>query len=230
MENLNFCIFGDSVGKGVVLSDTGRYASGSPDINSLTGRDDITLKNYSRFGFVTEKTLWLIEKCGDEIASSDAVFIEVGGNDCDFDWQSISETPDEEHLCKTPPALFEKIYTELLKKAKAFGKKVFALNLPPIVAARYFKNISQRAGVCSENVLKWLGSVETIYRYQEMYSIMVEKIARAVDVALIDIRSAFLSDHHYENFICEDGIHPNSKGYELIYKSVIEQYRAIEQE
>ena len=230
MENLNFCIFGDSVGKGVVLSDTGRYASGSPDINSLTGRDDITLKNYSRFGFVTEKTLWLIEKCGDEIASSDAVFIEVGGNDCDFDWQSISETPDEEHLCKTPPALFEKIYTELLKKAKAFGKKVFALNLPPIVAARYFKNISQRAGVCAENVLKWLGSVETIYRYQEMYSIMVEKIARAVDVALIDIRSAFLSDHHYENFICEDGIHPNSKGYELIYKAVIEQYRAIEQE
>ena len=230
MENLNFCIFGDSVGKGVVLSDTGRYASGSPDINSLTGRDDITLKNYSRFGFVTEKTLWLIEKCGDEIASSDAVFIEVGGNDCDFAWQSISETPDEEHLCKTPPALFEKIYTELLKKAKAFGKKVFALNLPPIVAARYFKNISQRAGVCAENVLKWLGSVETIYRYQEMYSIMVEKIARAVDVALIDIRSAFLSDHHYENFICEDGIHPNSKGYELIYKSVIEQYRAIEQE
>ena len=229
MENLNLCIFGDSVGKGVVLSDTGRYASGSPDINSLTGRDDITLKNYSRFGFVTEKTLWLIEKCGDEIASSDAVFIEVGGNDCDFDWQSISETPDEEHLCKTPPALFEKIYTELLKKAKAFGKKVFALNLPPIVAARYFKNISQRAGVCAENVLKWLGSVETIYRYQEMYSIMVEKIARAVDVALIDIRSAFLSDHHYENFICEDGIHPNSKGYELIYKSVIEQYRAIEQ-
>lgn len=229
MENLNFCIFGDSVGKGVVLSDTGRYASGSPDINSLTGRDDITLKNYSRFGFVTEKTLWLIEKCGDEIASSDAVFIEVGGNDCDFDWQSISETPDEEHLCKTPPALFEKIYTELLKKAKAFGKKVFALNLPPIVAARYFKNISQRAGVCAENVLKWLGSVETIYRYQEMYSIMVEKIARAVDVALIDIRSAFLSDHHYENFICEDGIHPNSKGYELIYKSVIEQYHAIEQ-
>ena len=230
MENLNFCIFGDSVGKGVVLSDAGRYASGSPDINSLTGRDDITLKNYSRFGFVTEKTLWLIEKCGDEIASSDAVFIEVGGNDCDFDWQSISETPDEEHLCKTPPALFEKIYTELLKKAKSFGKKVFALNLPPIVAARYLKNISQRAGVCAENVLKWLGSVETIYRYQEMYSIMVEKIARAVDVALIDIRSAFLSDHHYENFICEDGIHPNSKGYELIYKSVIEQYRAIEQE
>ena len=229
MENLNFCIFGDSVGTGVVLSAPGRYASGSPDINSLTGRDDITLKNYSRFGFVTEKTLWLIEKCGDEIASSDAVFIEVGGNDCDFDWQSISETPDEEHLCKTPPALFEKIYTELLKKAKAFGKKVFALNLPPIVAARYFKNISQRAGVCAENVLKWLGSVETIYRYQEMYSIMVEKIARAVDVALIDIRSAFLSDHHYENFICEDGIHPNSKGYELIYKSVIEQYRAIEQ-
>src|SRR5574344_122791 len=220
MENLKFCVFGDSVGKGVVLSETGRYTSGAPDITSLTGRTDITLENFSRFGFVTEKTLSLVEKCESDIASSDAVFIEVGGNDCDFDWQSISETPEEEHLCKTPPALFEKIYTELLTKAKAFGSKVFALNLPPIVPARYFKKITEKAGICAENVLKWLGSVETIYRYQEMYSIMVEKIARAVDVVLIDIRSAFLADHHYENFICEDGIHPNSKGYELIYNSV----------
>ena len=51
-----------------------------------------------------------------------------------------------------------------------------------------------------------------------MYSIMFEKIARAANVALIDIRSAFLADHHYEELICEDGIHPNSRGYELIYK------------
>lgn len=228
MENLKFCVFGDSVGKGVVLSETGRYTSGAPDITSLTGRTDITLENFSRFGFVTEKTLSLIEKCESDIASSNAIFIEVGGNDCDFDWQSISDAPEEEHLCKTPPALFEKIYTELLTKAKTFRAKVFALNLPPIVPARYFKKITEKAGMCAENVLRWLGSVETIYRYQEMYSIMVEKTARAVGVALIDIRSAFLADHHYEELICEDGIHPNSKGYELIYKSVIEQYLAIE--
>lgn len=55
MENLKFCVFGDSVGKGVVLSETGRYTSGAPDITSLTGRTDITLENFSRFGFVTEK-------------------------------------------------------------------------------------------------------------------------------------------------------------------------------
>ena len=228
MENLKFCVFGDSVGKGVVLSETGRYTSGAPDITSLTGRTDITLENFSRFGFVTEKTLSLIEKCESDIASSDAIFIEVGGNDCDFDWQSISDAPEEEHLCKTPPTLFEKIYTALLTKAKAFGAKVFALNLPPILPACYFFLITETAGMCAENVLRWLGSVETIYRYQEMYSIMVEKTARAVGVALIDIRSAFLADHHYEELICEDGIHPNSKGYELIYKSVIEQYLAIE--
>lgn len=164
MENLKFCVFGDSVGKGVVLSETGRYTSGAPDITSLTGRTDITLENFSRFGFVTEKTLSLIEKCESDIASSDAIFIEVGGNDCDFDWQSISDAPEEEHLCKTPPALFEKIYTALLTKAKAFGAKVFALNLPPIVPARYFKKITEKAGMCAENVLRWLGSVETIDR------------------------------------------------------------------
>lgn len=228
MANLKFCIFGDSVGKGVVLSETGRYVGGVPDITALTGRTDITLENFARFGFVTERTLALVEKCESDMASSDAVFIEVGGNDCDFDWQSISDAPEEEHLCKTPPALFEKNYAGILTKAKASGAKVFALNLPPIVASRYFKKITEKDGMCAENVLRWLGSVETIYRYQEMFSIAVEKTARAVGVELIDIRSAFLADHHYERLICEDGIHPNSQGYELIYRSVIEQYREKE--
>ena len=149
MENLNFCIFGDSVGKGVVLSETGRYTSGAPDINLLTGRSDITLENFSRFGFVTEKTLSLVEKCESDIASSDAVFIEVGGNDCDFDWQSISDTPEEEHLCKT----------RLFKISKQKNHRI-----SPVISFLGFKQIKRhkrlRAFCC-------LRRVQTLQRRQQ---------------------------------------------------------------
>lgn len=225
MNARSFCIFGDSVGKGVILSSSGRYTTAIPDINALTGRSDLTLDNYARFGFVTDKTLFWLEKCKKELSSHDAVFIEVGGNDCDFDWQSISDQPDREHLCNTPPEKFEEKYGELLKTVKDSGTKPYALNLPPIVAERYFAKIS--AGKCAANILKWLGGVQSIYRWQEMYSLLIEKITRIMNVPLIDIRSAFLARHDYENLICEDGVHPNSAGYELIYREVINQYRLI---
>lgn len=225
LKGLNFCIFGDSVGKGVVLSESGRYTTAVPDIKELTGRSDVNIDNYARFGFVTDKTIFWLEKCRKELSAHDAVFIEVGGNDCDFNWQAVSDDPAGNHVCNTPPEEFEEKYRKILDMVISSGTKPFALNLPPLVAERYFAKISQ--GKNAQNILNWLGGVQTIYRWQEMYSNLIGKISRAMNVPLIDIRSAFLSNHHYEDFICEDGIHPNSKGYDLIYREVIEQYRLI---
>ena len=46
------------------------------------------------------------------------------------------------------------------------------------------------------------------------------ELAKKLNVPLIDIRSVFLQDKHYERLISRDGIHPNEKGYELIYRTV----------
>ena len=169
-------VWGDSVARGVVFDESrNRYRlAPCPAASYIAKERNMEITNRSRMGMTSSEGVEMLEKDLRAGLRADLAVLEFGGNDCDFDWQSISDTPEEEHLCKTPPALFEKIYTELLTKAKAFGSKVFALNLPPIVPARYFKKITEKAGICAENVLKWLGSVETIYRYQEMYSIMVE--------------------------------------------------------
>ena len=219
MENLNFCIFGDSVGKGVVLSDTGRYASGSPDINSLTGRDDITLKNYSRFGFVTEKTLWLIEKCGDEIASSDAVFIEVGGNDCDFDWKAVAQNPEGEFDPKTPPEEFCALYADLVRGLQKRGVTVALMTLPPIDAERYLHWVASGEQE-RKNILRWLGDVQRIYRFQEMYSGLVARVAAETGALLADVRTSFLQRRDTGALLCGDGIHPNAAGHQLLFDTL----------
>ncbi len=75
-------------------------------------------------------------------------------------------------------------------------------------------------GINKSNILKWLGSVDMIYRRQEMYSLEVMLLATKMAVPIIDIRSAFLKNNRYEDYICCDGIHPNSYGYGLISKTV----------
>jgi lysophospholipase L1-like esterase len=74
--------------------------------------------------------------------------------------------------------------------------------------------------------LKWLGDVDMIYRWQEMYNIEVMLLATKMAVPIIDIRSAFLKCNNYRDLICSDGIHPNKEGYDLIYKTIGEQYQS----
>ena len=69
----------------------------------------------------------------------------------------------------------------------------------------------------SAHVLHWLGDVGAIYRYQEMYSREVERIAQETGAPIIDIRGAFLEQRRLGDFMCEDGMHPNERGQHLIH-------------
>ena len=73
--------------------------------------------------------------------------------------------------------------------------------------------------------MNWIGSVSTIYRWQEMYNLKIVMLVKKLNVQIIDIRTSFLQNHHYEDLISKDGIHPNEVGYELIYRTVADQYR-----
>ena len=75
-----------------------------------------------------------------------------------------------------------------------------------------------------DNILHWLGGVDTIYRWQEMYNMKVLLLAQKLHVPVVDIRSAFLAQHGYQALLCEDGIHPNRKGHRFIYKTIMQQY------
>lgn len=150
-------------------------------------------------------------------------FLELGGNDCDFAWNEIADNPGEEHVPKTPLVEFRELYKQVIDEIYNNGGNPIILTLPPLEPNRYFDWISKDTN--SDNILKWLGDVDRIYRWQEMYNVEVMLLATKMAVPIIDIRSVFLKCNHYRDFLCSDGIHPNNDGYELIYNTIFEQYK-----
>ena len=69
-------------------------------------------------------------------------------------------------------------------------------------------------------IMRYLGSYEWIYRWQERYAIESLKAARDVGCLVFDLRSEFLLQRDFSALMCEDGIHPNPDGYNLISNAV----------
>ncbi|MGL4483781.1 MAG: SGNH/GDSL hydrolase family protein [Anaerovoracaceae bacterium] len=225
MSDLRVLVFGDSVGKGIIKPVGGRYKTANLDLNELIGREDITIKNYSMFGCTVTKALSVVDRHIDEIENYDTTFIEIGGNDCDFDWQAISDNPNSEHLCNTPLEEFHEKYYRLLSKIIGAGGHPVTVTLPPLVASRFFETVSKNRD--KEAIMDWVKDVNYIYRWQEMYNLQIAIISAKMNVPCIDIRSAFLKIPTYSDLICEDGIHPNEAGHELIYRTIAEQHRLL---
>ena len=220
---INICVFGDSIGKGIVLdSASERYQTLKLDeMEPLVRYKDVSLKNYSMFGCTVTKGLSLIERHAGELAGCDRVILEFGGNDCNFPWKEVADAPESEHRPKNPLENFMKHYREGVEKIQKAGAKPVLLTLPPLQAKRFFNWVSK--GLNAQSILSWLGGVDMIYIWQEMYSLAVLKLGKMLDLPVIDIRSAFLSRQDLAELIGADGMHPTSKGYELIVRTVCEQ-------
>lgn len=223
MGAAELCIFGDSIGKGVILHPvTSRYEVIKLNLEKLFGRSKVKIQNYSLFGGTVAKALSQVKRHAPELAGYRNIFLEVGGNDCDFAWGEIAASPEREHQPRTPLGEFRNLYREIVGEIRTNGGNPIILTLPPLEPKRFFQWVSR--GLDKDNVLRWLGDVDMIYRWQEMYNIEVMLLAGEMNVPLIDIRRAFLERSRYRDLICTDGIHPNSDGYLLIYKTIGEQY------
>lgn len=221
-----FCALGDSVLKGVVYdSEKHKYSIFKDSfINSLSKFYDASVNNFSKLGCTVTKGLCIFDKHEEDIKQSDYLVLEFGGNDCDFDWEAVSNDPQGTHYPKTPIDTFYACYKALIEKAKKLGAKPILLNLPPIDAKKYFAWISRNLN--QSNILSWLGGDENyIYTWHEMYNLKIVKLAKKEDVPIIDIRSAFLEHREYKDFLCEDGIHPNQKGHAVIAKAIEDAIR-----
>ena len=89
----------------------------------------------------------------------------------------------------------------------------------PIVPERYIRWMTK--GLDFEAIMRYLGSYEWIYRWQERYALESLKAARDVGgCRIFDLRSEFLLQRDFPDLMCEDGIHPNAEGYKLIRNAV----------
>jgi len=216
-------VYGDSILRGVQLDDeTKRYhVENTIDVGLLEKKFSLNISNFSKFGCTITKALSLIEKRfrnNSKEEKCDAILLNLGGNDCDFDWKAISENPDVEHQPNTPLETFVETYRKIIDFLKEKGIRPIITTLPPLDAQKFFNwfcgGLEKKA-----TVLKWLGSVEAIYRWQENYSRTIEKLAEDTGALLVDIRGAFLKHRKIEPLLCEDGTHPNTAGQKVITQS-----------
>jgi lysophospholipase L1-like esterase len=212
----NVGVFGDSILKGIqVDAENKRYCVNNHiDVEQISRKHSLIIKNHSLFGSTIRKCSSMLQKCFERGKSYDIIVIEYGGNDCDFNWKEIADNPDAEHLPNTPPDIFVSTYCQIIDTLKTKCIVPVLTNLPPLEPQKFFDWFCR--GLNKDNILKWLGSVNTIYRVQETYSRMVEKIAFETKTHLVDLRGAFLKHRHIENLLCEDGTHPNTEGQKII--------------
>ena len=217
-------IFGDSILKGVYYSgEEGRHRLYRERSEELR-RAGLDVKNCSVMGATVttgeellhrklESALRSAEDSGGD-RSGTSVILEYGGNDCDYRWQEISADPGGDYLPNTPEDAFVDRYRACIDYVRSTGASVYLCNLVPLDPDRYMEWISR--DLSRDNILRWLGDVGRLYRWQAFYSGIAEKIAAATDCPLIPIREAFMRAGRYQDLISPDGIHPTVEGHRII--------------
>lgn len=224
---MKVCVFGDSIVKGVIYdSEKHRYSILKDSfINMIQRQSNIEIDSIACFGCTVSKGMNLLNKVENKIKDYDYTFIEFGGNDCDYNWATVAENPNINHDCNTPIEIFTEKYKKMIEKIKAAGGRPVLVTLPPIDSKRFFDWVSK--GLDKNNILKFLGDVEHIGRWQSMFNEAVKQLSKIFDLPLLDIRSIFLNQNNITDYLCEDGIHPNKEGHKLIYKAIAKYTKLV---
>ena len=219
---------GDSLTKGVVLNGEYKYSLAANSYLDIVGRElDLHVINYGRFGSTIQTADAIVDRHANAISGSEYTFIEYGGNDCDFDWMKIADSPQGEFSPNTSLADFKLHFLDLISKVWALGSKPVIISLPPILSAPYFSFFSRlMTDQQKANVIIWLGGdTGIISRWHESYNRALFAIAKESQTPIIDITTPFDTFRGDINSLyCADGIHPNEEGHKLIATTIINNY------
>ncbi|MGI6176584.1 MAG: SGNH/GDSL hydrolase family protein [Christensenellales bacterium] len=210
-------IWGDSLIKGIIFDPAkNRHTTLKENgVQYAAQKLSLDVVNRSKFGCTTTHGVSILHEDLLGGLSGDAALMEFGGNDCDHHWEAIAQDPHAHHQPKTPLAKFKQMLMAMVQMLRQKKITPVLMSIPPIDAQRYFEFFS-RNGLNKNNILHFLGEVEHIYRWQEMYSNAVSALAAALKCPFINLREAFLLQPNYKHFLCDDGIHLNHEGQRLM--------------
>lgn len=225
MKIKKVALFGDSILRGVILDDNNKYCfSKNIDWQFIENTLNVSIINKSRFGCEIVKGQKIVNDfllASDDI---DVAVIEYGGNDSDFMWNEIALNPMSQHTSKTGIVEFEQKLRTLVLQLKAKGIKVVMMSLPPLDAQRYLNWVAENKKEKIDSIMCFLGDVARIYRYQEIFSNAVMKVALENKCDFVDVRQKFLQNERFPDLMCADGIHPNEKGQKVIVDAFVNYY------
>ena len=207
---------GDSIIKGVVLNieSNGKlhYALSDHNIvDQVANKTNHEAINLGKMGCTIETGERILDRHLGDIENAQYALLCYGGNDSDYDWRAIAQSPEAEHMPKTPISVFEKTYARMIDKLLQAGITPLIMSLPAMDAERYFEFFTSNFSASEKNnVLQWLkGSIDTIWAGHELYNDAVKRVANAANVPLIDVSMSFKD---LSKCLCADGIHPSRAG------------------
>ena len=210
-------IYGDSIMKAVTVDEHDKYRPLAKGLlEQLRDTTGIETVNRAHFGYTSERGQIVLQKDLEHGIDCQWALLEFGGNDCDHNWQEVADAPDREHLPHLSLSRFVDNLRSMIQNLKQAGVQPVLMTLPPLDAQRYLERIG-RQGCDTRAILRWLGDVQMIYRWQELYSNAVARLAGELRLPLADIRSRFLSRRDYQSLIARDGIHLTPAGYDLVF-------------
>lgn len=225
MEIKKVALFGDSILKGVVLDDNNRYCfSKALDWEHVENAFGVSIINKSRFGCEITKGQRIVNDFLLAGGGVDAAVLEYGGNDSDFAWGDVAASPFAVHRSRTGLVDFQQKLRTVVWQLQSKGIRVIMMSLPPLDAERYLDWISRGDEQRKDSIMSFLGDVSRIYRYQEIYSNAVTKIALENGCEFVDVRQEFLQSDSFRDLMCADGIHPNEKGQKVIIDAFLARY------
>ncbi|HKM34145.1 MAG TPA: SGNH/GDSL hydrolase family protein, partial [Lachnospiraceae bacterium] len=211
--------YGDSILKGIQINPINKkyHINNNIDLEMLSEKYFMQIKNYSSFGCTVTKGRNLLKRMLEKNITCDAIVMDYGGNDCDYNWKAISDDPEGDHSPNTPIDLFMETYCDIIDTLKKKDIMPILTTLPPLEPQKFFDWFCRDFN--KKNILMWLGEVKNIYYHQENYSKAIEKIALEKQVPLVDLRGEFLKLGNVNALLCEDGTHPNTLGQKVIASS-----------
>lgn len=180
----------------------------------------------AHFGYTAAKGQEILQRDLDQGLTCQMALLEFGGNDCDHDWRQVASNPEAEHLPKVPLLNFLETMRSMAQSLLDRRIQPILMTLPPLDAQKYLDFIGHLGCDCSA-VLRWLGDVQTIYRWQELYSNAISRLAAQLNLPLLDVRNCFLSRRDCTNLIARDGIHLTEAGYRLVFDALRDQILAV---
>lgn len=217
MKNTLF-VLGDSIARGIVFNEqTGRYTISRNTFDTALKAAGVKVYNYAKMGMTSQNALSLIDKC--ETAENAIAAIEFGGNDSDLNWNEVASAPDTFHEAAVPIPEYEKNIVSLAEKAKSHGMRPVIVTPLPLIAEKFFEYVSMNRD--GNAILSYLGTKQSIYRWQERYATAALRAAHSAHCPVFDARSLFLNRMDFDSLIGPDGMHPSEKGYKVIAEAVM---------
>lgn len=226
MTPVCFDVWGDSIARGVSYDSNRRRYTISRErfSDALADMTSIPVENHGKMGATSQEGLHLFEQAA--YTPGAALVIEYGGNDCDLNWAYVAMHPDEPVRASVPIEEYERNLRDFITLGRARGLSPIVVTPPPLHSVRYFDWVTK--GLDRDAVLRALGEVEAIYRWQERYAIAAARVARQMECPLFDARDAFLiNQRNFAELMSEDGIHPNDAGHRVLAKAGCEAVKRL---